>query len=335
LVNVPQTVTDTDKRMLEKDTARLIIMAALECERSRPVRCRAQGRGDQGRAQRGPDAEDERGHGAMGADLPGGWGRPSGCMSRRWLTASGSWATPIPAPWPPAVTSLAPTGRLAEAIRLYEQTLADSERVLGREHPNTVVSRNNLASAYETAGDLALALRLHEETLADSERILGREHPNTLVSRSNLASAYEADGDLALALRLREETLVDSERVLGREHPNTLVSRNNLAAAYEAAGDLDRALRLYEQTLADRERVFGPDHPDTLTSRNNLAMILVGMGRDEEAIRLYEQIVVRNEKDIGSENPKARRARETARELLEAIVGPGDPSVIGGGDGDG
>jgi len=64
-------------------------------------------------------------------------------------------------------------------------------------------------------------------------------------------------------------------------------------------------------------------------------MILVGMGRDEEAIRLYEQIVVRNEKDIGSENPKARRARETARKLLEAIVGPGDPSVIGGGDGDG
>jgi hypothetical protein len=33
MVNVPQLVTDTIKRMLEKDTARLIIMAALKCER--------------------------------------------------------------------------------------------------------------------------------------------------------------------------------------------------------------------------------------------------------------------------------------------------------------
>jgi Double-GTPase 2 len=33
LVNVPQIVTDTIKRMLEKDTTRLIILAALKCER--------------------------------------------------------------------------------------------------------------------------------------------------------------------------------------------------------------------------------------------------------------------------------------------------------------
>ena len=45
-------------------------------------------------------------------------------------------------------------GRLGEAIPLLERTLADSERVLGRAHPNTVAFRNNLAAAYQAAGRL-------------------------------------------------------------------------------------------------------------------------------------------------------------------------------------
>ena len=36
-------------------------------------------------------------------------------------------------------------GRLAEAIPLYERTLADREQLLGDTHPDTLTSRNNLA----------------------------------------------------------------------------------------------------------------------------------------------------------------------------------------------
>ena len=43
-------------------------------------------------------------------------------------------------------------GRVAEAILLHEQTLADMEPVLGPDHPDSLVSRNNLAAAYQEAG---------------------------------------------------------------------------------------------------------------------------------------------------------------------------------------
>jgi hypothetical protein len=78
-------------------------------------------------------------------------------------------------------------GRLDEAIPLLEHTLADSERILGAEHPNTLGARNNLANAYRSAGRLGEAIPLYERTLADRERILGAEHPDTLASRNNLA----------------------------------------------------------------------------------------------------------------------------------------------------
>jgi tetratricopeptide (TPR) repeat protein len=81
-------------------------------------------------------------------------------------------------------------GRLDEAIRLYERTLADRERVLGAGHPDTLSSRNNLAYAYAAAGRLDEAIPEFERTLADRERVLGADHPQTLSSRSNLAYAY-------------------------------------------------------------------------------------------------------------------------------------------------
>ncbi|MGW3692305.1 tetratricopeptide repeat protein, partial [Streptomyces sp. NPDC005149] len=75
---------------------------------------------------------------------------------------------------------------MGRAIPLYERTLADSERVLGPDHPDTLLSRHNLAGAYESAGDLGRAIPLYERTLADSERVLGPDHPDTLLSRHSL-----------------------------------------------------------------------------------------------------------------------------------------------------
>src|SRR5256885_3966632 len=43
-------------------------------------------------------------------------------------------------------------GRLEEAVTRYERTLADRERVLGAQHPDPLISRNNLAGAHQAAG---------------------------------------------------------------------------------------------------------------------------------------------------------------------------------------
>ncbi|MEU8364740.1 tetratricopeptide repeat protein [Nonomuraea sp. NPDC048882] len=64
--------------------------------------------------------------------------------------------------------------------------MAEEERLLGPDHANTLISRNNLAGAYEAAGDLGRAIPLHERTLADRERVLGADHPTTRTVRDNL-----------------------------------------------------------------------------------------------------------------------------------------------------
>jgi hypothetical protein len=61
-------------------------------------------------------------------------------------------------------------------------------RVLGPEHPNTLTSRNNLASVLGDLGRLEEAEQEHRAVLDIRMRVLGPEHPNTLTSRNNLAS---------------------------------------------------------------------------------------------------------------------------------------------------
>src|SRR5487761_1537289 len=160
---------------------------------------------------------------------------------------------------------------LGEAIALYEQNLADRARVLGPDHPDTLMSRSNLAFACRAGGRLDEAILLYDQTLVDRVRVLGSDHPGTLVSRNNVAFAYLAAGRLVEAVALLEENLADRLRVLGPDHPQTLTSRSNLGIAYEATGRLDDAIALYERALADRARVLGEDHPDTAESRNYLA----------------------------------------------------------------
>ena len=49
---------------------------------------------------------------------------------------------------------------------MYEQNLADRERVLGPDHPSTLTSRNNLAYAYQDVGRIDDAIALYEQNVA-------------------------------------------------------------------------------------------------------------------------------------------------------------------------
>ncbi|MHB1432908.1 MAG: tetratricopeptide repeat protein, partial [Streptosporangiaceae bacterium] len=53
---------------------------------------------------------------------------------------------------------------ITRAIPLLERAIADRERVLGPDHPDTLTSRNNLAGAYESAGRLGEAIPLYQAT---------------------------------------------------------------------------------------------------------------------------------------------------------------------------
>jgi tetratricopeptide (TPR) repeat protein len=196
-----------------------------------------------------------------------------------------------------------------QAIDAGEAVAADSARLLGPDHPDTLASWNNLAIACQEVGRKAEAVRLHERALAGRERVLGPDHPDTLASRNNLATAYQQMGWAAEAISSFRRALAGREQVLGPDHPDTLASRNGLAAACQEVGWAGEAIALFEQTLAGRVRVLGPAHPDTLASRNNLGHAYQEAGRVPEAIAQFEQALTVGTRALGPAHPTTVSSR--------------------------
>jgi CHAT domain-containing protein/Tfp pilus assembly protein PilF len=194
-------------------------------------------------------------------------------------------------------------GRYSEAEPLFKQVLQIIENVLGKEHPSTLRSMNNLAFLYKAQGRYSEAEPLYKQALQLREKVLGKEHPSTLSSMNNLAILYESQGRHSEAEPLFKQALQLREKVLGKEHPDTLTSMNNLAGLYESQGRYSEAEPLYKQALQLSEKVLGKEHPDTLTSMNNLAFLYKAQGRYSEAEPLFKQALQLMEKVLGKEHP--------------------------------
>ena len=120
-------------------------------------------------------------------------------------------------------------GDYAKAEPLYKEALEIRQKVLGREHPDTATSLNNLAELYRGMGDYAKAEPLLKEALEIYQKVLGPEHPFTATGLNNLAVLYQDMGDYAKAEPLFKEALEIHQKVLGPDHPDTATSLNNLA----------------------------------------------------------------------------------------------------------
>jgi tetratricopeptide (TPR) repeat protein len=186
-------------------------------------------------------------------------------------------------------------GRFDEALKLREEVLALSRKVLGLENPYTLVAMQNVADSCLDAGRRDEAIKLQEETLALSRKVLGLEHPHSLAEMQNLANSYHAAGRRDEALKLREEVLAPYRKTLPKD-PNTFRAMQFLAQSYFEAGRRNEALKLWEDGLALRRKVLGPEHPDTLQAMNELAWTLATSDATEirngtNALNIAEQAV--------------------------------------------
>jgi tetratricopeptide (TPR) repeat protein len=200
--------------------------------------------------------------------------------------------------------SYAEAGRQEERLKLQAEVLALDRKVLGPEHPETLIAMNDLAIAYRDTGRQEEALKLQEELLALSRKVLGPEDPGTLIALHHHADALRALNRLGEA-EAEARRAVD----LYRQHPDwppdeSAHAASILSAILTAQGRTDESLKLEEETLALGRKVNGPEHPETLKVMGNLALIYDRVGRRDEALKLREEVLALDRKVLGPEHPQ-------------------------------
>ncbi|QNU68298.1 tetratricopeptide repeat protein [Ruminiclostridium herbifermentans] len=194
-------------------------------------------------------------------------------------------------------------GEYSKALEWYNKDLAIFEKVLGKEHPDTATTYNNIAGVYEAQGEYGKAIEWYQKALYICEKVLGKEHPSTATTYNNIAGVYRAQGEYGKALELYQKALDIRENMLGKEHPYAATTYNNIAGIYDVQGEYCKALEWYQKALYICEKVLGKEHPDTATTYNNIAGVYEAQGEYGKAIEWYQKALYICEKVLGKEHP--------------------------------
>ena len=85
-------------------------------------------------------------------------------------------------------------GDLNNAEQLEVQVMDMRKKLLGAEHPDTLISMENLACTYWKQGKLNEAEQLEVQVMDMRKKLHGAEHPDTLLSMGNLAGTFLNQG---------------------------------------------------------------------------------------------------------------------------------------------
>jgi tetratricopeptide (TPR) repeat protein len=182
-------------------------------------------------------------------------------------------------------------------------------RLLGGEHPDTMLAVERLADAYLAAGQADHSIQWFRWMLDGLTRKLGPDDRDVIEARRRLGHALVAALQIQAAIPVLERAVSQFERICGPRHTDTLGARDELAAAYLAAGQYSDASALYRRTLADRERAQGDRHPQTMTTRHGLADSFLASGRAKDAVAAYKRVVADRERVLGPYHVDTLRAR--------------------------
>ena len=194
-------------------------------------------------------------------------------------------------------------GKYKEAEQVYLRLVSLREKMLGKEHPKTATSYNNIGTTYHYLGNHPKALEYFFKDLAISEKVLGKEHPDTATSYNNIGQVYYSQGEYPKALEYFFKALDIREKVLGKEHPSTATSYNNIGLTYHSQGDYTKALEYHFKALDIKEKVLGKEHPFTATTYNNIGQVYYSQGDYTKALEYYFKDLAICEKVLGKEHP--------------------------------
>ena len=194
-------------------------------------------------------------------------------------------------------------GAYSDAEKMVERSLEVRGNVLGRRHPYTLTSMDNLAMTNSKQGRLMKAEKVQLEVVEEREAVLGAGHPDTLTSMNNLAMTYLRQGRSDEAEKLQVKVVEKKKEMLGGGHPSTLVSLNNLALTYLRGGQWVEAEKVQVEVAEKCKEALGAEHLSTMTSMNNLAMTYLRQGRLDEAEKVQVEVMKKMKESFGDWHP--------------------------------
>ncbi|MFC3890516.1 tetratricopeptide repeat protein [Lentzea rhizosphaerae] len=204
-----------------------------------------------------------------------------------------------------------------QANKLLNELLEAQIRVLGEEHPDTLITRHDLANTLLLMGEPDRALQLFEELLPVRVRVLGANHKYTLLTRGRRAVALSQLGRMDEAMTIQQDLIAAATAEFGPLSLTTteyqIEYADTLGRAGSAAAARDLSKIVVEQYIAQR----GPYDRYTLLAHIPLAMWTAAAGNPQSATHTLLRMLIRMRKSLGKNNSLV----ESFENALDSIRG--------------
>jgi CHAT domain-containing protein/tetratricopeptide (TPR) repeat protein len=238
-------------------------------------------------------------------------------------------------------------GKLSDAARAAEASLALIEKRLGAEHQAVATALRNLAVIYTGQQVWEAAESALMRALDVVEKALGPMHLELATVLDHLGSVYMKRDAYAKAKPYFVRALGIREYVLGATHLDVAESLDELGGVYCGQATYEPAKLLFARSLAIREAALGPTHPDTAQNLVKLSFAHQHLGEYKlaepllvRALAVFENTPSATNADIAkclnnlASVYKAQGAHHRGRpllaralELYESALGPMHPLV--------
>jgi len=196
------------------------------------------------------------------------------------------------------------SGNDVESERLHREVLAIRQILYPGDHPDKVMTLNNLGSTLQNQGKFDEARLFYDDALAMVRRL---PEPDSLafadILNTNAAFAYRQN-DVETAISLTRESISINQALVGYEHPRIGREMNNLAFLLNHSGQREEAISIYREVLQLNRNLLGEEHPFVIMTMGNLADALSSEGIHEEASVLFEKAIDMQRSKYTTESPE-------------------------------
>jgi len=212
-----------------------------------------------------------------------------------------------------------------KAIKKHEESLLLKKEILREDHPEYVLSLNNLSSLYFSQENFEQALKLYEECMKIEEAYLTEKmHPNLGITYNNIATVQNKNNKFDEALKFYFKSLEIEKYCYGEKSIEVASTLNNIGIVYDNLGDFNKAFQYYRDGLKIREEISEDDDIDLGNCYNNLAVALDNDGKFEEAMENYDKSINILLKHCNKEHPDVIAVMNNIANLKEKIKGNKD-----------
>lgn len=194
-------------------------------------------------------------------------------------------------------------GDVAVATEEAKELIVFSEIRFGKEHENTITTKNDLAVALMSQGRLEESEVLLLEASDAAKRTLGPSHHSTITFLNNLAETYKRQRKYDNAEEILRQVLEACETGYGSHDLCTASTMAEMGFILLELGRYDEAEILLESAQEEYASISTAGDEESLNLLNNRANIYSAQGRHEDAVHLARTVAELSRELKGENHP--------------------------------